>query len=441
MNTSTVISIIGIIIAMIILVKLVMNGVNIFLIAFLCTAVVALTGKINIYEAYKEHYISGFVGFLKANFFVFLTGTLLGKAMEITNGAKSISKMLIKGLGAQKALIAIPLACGILGYGGVSAFVISFAVFPIALQVFHEADLPRRYIPAALCFGCSTFAMVAPGAPQIHNAIAANALGTDIMAGAVNGFISCGFMLILGSIWLYKMIQKEKKKGAHFIPKENDVFEENPQEKLPNGFIALIPLVVTVLLINIKSGGKNIVHLESGLFIGTILTVLLMYKFINVKTLSNEVGVAIKSSVFSITNTCAVVGFGSVVKASVAFPFVVNAMTNIPGPPVAGVAVGTMVIAGICGSASGGLGIASPLLGPVFMAKGIAATTIMRIMAISSSSLDSLPHNGYIVTVTNGVCNETHKDAYGAVFKLTVIVPLLATVLAVILFTIFPNLP
>ena len=66
MNTSTVISIIGIIIAMFILVKLVMNGVNIFLIAFLCTAVVALTGKINIYEAYKEHYISGFVGFLKA---------------------------------------------------------------------------------------------------------------------------------------------------------------------------------------------------------------------------------------------------------------------------------------------------------------------------------------------------------------------------------------
>ena len=51
MNTSTVISIIGIIIAMFILVKLVMNGVNIFLIAFLCTAVVALTGKINIYEA------------------------------------------------------------------------------------------------------------------------------------------------------------------------------------------------------------------------------------------------------------------------------------------------------------------------------------------------------------------------------------------------------
>ena len=91
----------------------------------------------------------------------------------------------------------------------------------------------------------------------------------------------------------------------------------------------MIPLVVTVLLINIKSGGKNIVHLESGLFIGTILTVLLMYKFINVKTLSNEVGVAIKSSVFSITNTCAVVGFGSVVKAAVAFPFVVNAMTNI----------------------------------------------------------------------------------------------------------------
>ncbi|SQC97193.1 H+/gluconate symporter and related permeases [Fusobacterium necrophorum subsp. necrophorum] len=108
---------------------------------------------------------------------------------------------------------------------------------------------------------------------------------------------------------------------------------------------------------------------------------------------------------------------GGVVKAALAFPAVVNAMTNIPGPATSGVALGTMVIAGICGSASGGLGIAAPLLGPVFLAKGVGVGAIARIMAISSSSLDSLPHNGYIVTVTNGVCNETHKDAYGAVLN------------------------
>lgn len=440
MDGETILSLLGIIAAMVLLVVLVMRGVNIFLIAFICTAVVALTGKINLYEAYKTNYMDGFVGFLKANFFVFLTGTLMGKAMEVTKGAKSIAKMLIDGLGSDKALIAIPLACGILGYGGVSAFVISFAVFPIALQVFHEADLPRKYIPAALCFGCSTFAMIAPGAPQIHNAIVANAMNTSIMAGAVNGFVTCFAMLVIGCIWLYRMVKKEKQNGAHFVAKEGDTFSDS-EEKLPKGMLALCPLIITVLLINIKRNGENIVHLETGLFIGTLLTILLMHHFIQKEELIADIGVAMKSSVVSITNTCAVVGFGGVVKAALAFPAVVNAMTNIPGPATSGVALGTMVIAGICGSASGGLGIAAPLLGPVFLAKGVGVGAIARIMAISSSSLDSLPHNGYIVTVTNGVCNETHKDAYGAVFKLTVIVPLLATVLAVILFTLFPNLP
>lgn len=236
------------------------------------------------------------------------------------------------------------------------------------------------------------------------------------------------------------MIQKEKENGAHFIAKEGDIFSTD-EENLPNGFIALIPLIITVLLINIKINGEPLVHLETGLLIGTILTLLLMNKFVNKKELTEDIGVAIKSSIFSITNTCAVVGFGSVVQASLAFPVVVSAMTSIPGPPTSGVAVGTMVIAGICGSSSGGLGIAAPLLGPVFLAKGLSAAAIMRIMVISSSSLDSLPHNGYIVTVTNGICNETHKDAYGTVFKLTVIVPLLATILVVVLFTLMPNLP
>lgn len=440
MDMSTILSILGILGAMVLLVVLVMRGVNIFLIAFICTAVVAITGRINLYDAYKVSYMDGFVGFLKANFFVFLTGTLMGKAMEVTKGAKSIAKMLIKVVGSDKALIAIPLACGVLGYGGVSAFVISFAVFPIALQVFHEADLPRRYIPAALCFGCSTFAMIAPGAPQIHNAIIANALGTDIMAGAVNGFITCFFMLVVGCIWLYKMVKKEKEKGLHFVAKPGDVISEQ-EEDTPKGMIALIPLIITVLLINIKIGGKNIVHLETGLFVGTVLTMVLMHKYVNREEITSDIGVAIKSSVFSITNTCAVVGFGAVVKGALAFPMIVNAMTNIPGPATSGAALGTMIIAGICGSASGGLGIAAPLLGPVFLAKGVGINALARIMAISSSSLDSLPHNGYIVTVTNGVCNETHRNAYGAIFKLTVVLPFIATILAVILFAVFPNWP
>ncbi len=439
MTIAEIISLLGIIVGLSLLIKMVMKGVNIFVVAIVCSAIVAVTGGLNLYTALKVDYMTGFVGFLKANFFIFLTGTLMGKMMEITNGAKSIAKMIVKVLGKDKALISIPLACGVLAYGGVSVFVVSFAVFPIALEVFKEADLPRNYIPAALTFGCSTFAMVAPGAPQIHNAIPAQILGTEIMAGAVNGFISCGVMLVVGCIILYRMVAKEKAKGAHFVPKPTDTFHEDTE--LPNGFVALIPIVVSILLINVKINGKTIAPIEVGVFAGTLLTFILLNKYQDNKKISGHVGEACKTTIISICSTCAVVAFGTVVNHTIAFPIIVNSMVNIPGPAIAGAAIGTTVIAGVCGSASGGLGIAVPLLAPAFMAKGISAMALHRTMAIASAALDSLPHNGYIVTVTNGLCNETHKDAYMPVFWLTVITPIIGTIVAVILFTMFPNLP
>lgn len=157
MEASVLISLIGIIVSLGLLVILIMKGVNIYVVALLCSAIVALTGGISLYDGLKESYMGGFVAFFKSNFLIFLTGTIMGKAYEITNGAKSIAKMIVNKFGPNMALISIPLACGIISYGGVSVFVASFAVFPIALEVFKQADYPRRFIPGALTFGCSTW--------------------------------------------------------------------------------------------------------------------------------------------------------------------------------------------------------------------------------------------------------------------------------------------
>lgn len=439
MDVSVVISLIGILVSLGLLVILIMRGVNIYVVAILCSIIVALTGGINLYDGLKESYMGGFVGFFKSNFLIFLTGTIMGKAYEITNGAKSIAKMIVDKFGPNMALISIPLACGIISYGGVSVFVASFAVFPIALEVFKQANYPRRFIPAALTFGCSTWAMVAPGAPQIQNAVPAAALGTDLMAGAVNGFISSAVILVIGSIILIKTVNKARSEGEQFVAKPMDVFHENAT--YPSGGLAVLPLIVTILLINIKIEGKSLVPLEFGVFIGSAIVIILLNKYQDNHKILFNLGEACKQSVVSISNTCAVVGFGAVVKATIAFPVVIDAMLSIPGSPLVGVAVGTTVIAGICGSASGGLGIAAPLLGPSYLALGVPAASIHRVMSISSAALDSLPHNGYIVTVTNGLCNESHKDAYSLIFWLTVVTPAIGSVIAVILFSLFPALP
>ena len=440
MSGDVLISLIGIIAALTFLVILIMRGVNIYVSALLCSVIVAITSaNLNIYDALKTDYMTGFVGFFKSYFLIFLTGTIMGKVYEITNGARSIAKMIVNKFGPKMALISIPLACGIISYGGVSVFVASFAVFPIALEVFKQSDYPRRFIPAALTFGCSTFAMVAPGAPQIHNVIPAEALGTDLMAGAVNGFISVAVIFFLGSYLLVKRIKKAMDKGETFAAKSVDIFHE--ERAYPNGFLALVPLAVTLFLINFKINGENIVAIETGVFLGSVLVLILLNKYQFNHLILHNMGEASKMSVTALANTCAVVGFGSVVKASLAFPAVIDAMVSIPGPDYVGIAVGTNVIAGITGSASGGLGIAAPLLAAIYVARGAVPAAIHRVMTISSSALDSLPHNGYIVTVTNGLCNETHKDAYGEVFWLTVFTPMVGTIVAVILFSLFPNLP
>jgi len=439
MDGATLFSLLGILVSLALLIILIMRGANIYVVALLCSTIVALTGGINLYEGLKINYMSGFVNFFKNNFLIFLTGTIMGKAYEVTNGAKAIARMIINRFGPNMALISIPLACGIISYGGVSVFVASFAVFPIALEVFKQADIPRRFIPGALTFGCSTWAMVAPGAPQIQNAVPAEALGTELMAGTVNGFISSAVILLLGSFILIRTVDKAKKNGEKFVAKHMDVFHDNSE--YPSGGLAIIPLILTILAINIKIGGKTLIPLEFGVFLGSVIVILLLNKYQDNKKLMFNLGEACKQSVVSISNTCAVVGFGAVVQASKAFPMVIDAMLNIPGPPYVGIAIGTTVIAGICGSASGGLGIAAPLLGPSYLALGIPAAAIHRVMSISSAALDSLPHNGYIVTVTNGLCNETHKDAYSLVFWLTVVTPAIGSVVAVILFSMFAYFP
>lgn len=437
MSGMELLSLAGILLGLALLVVLIMKGINIYVVAFIATASVMIFGQMPIYDTLKTTYMSSFAGFVQSYWLIFLTGTIMGKVYDITNGAKAVANLIVKVLGLKFAVVSVPLACGILAYGGVSVYVVSFAVFPIALEVFRAADLPRNYIPAALCFGSATFAMVAPGAPQIQNAIPTSAVGVDLMGGTVGGFVTCGVMLVMGCALLMIMIAKEKANGAHFIAKDVDSFSDE-EEAMPSPIIALIPLVITIILINVKINGEVICQLETGVLLGAVIALVLMWKYQNPNKIMFHLGECCKSSLSAICNTSAVVAFGAVVKAAPCFQSVVDAMMNIPGPKILSLAIATTVLAGICGSASGGVGIASPLLGPLYVNMGVPAGVVARMISISSCALDSLPHNGFVVTVCNGLCNETHKDAYFPIFILTVVTPAICTIFGVIFFTIFP---
>jgi len=141
-------------------------------------------------------------------------------------------------------------------------------------------------------------------------------------------------------------------------------------------------------------------------------------------------------ALIAIANTSAVVGFGGVARLSPAFQQAVEFITQIPGSPLVGAAIAVSVIAGLAGSASGGQAIALPILAPHYLALGVSPDALHRVVAISSGGLDSLPHNGYVVTTIRAICRETYQGAYPAMGALTVIVPILGTALAVLLFSL-----
>lgn len=434
------ISIIGIIAALVLLFILIMRGVNIFVAAAAATVVIALTGQINLYTAFTDSYMTGFVGFIKGNFLIFVAGALLGKVYEITNGAKSIARLIVKGLGPKYAIFAIPLAVGLMTYGGITGYVLCFAVFPIALEVFRASDIPRRFIPAAIIMGCCTFSSWGPGNPQPPNVALSKALNIPLSAGFTCGIIMVVLQAIFSLIVLKVIVTRAQRSGEHFIAKEMDVFKDDAVT--PNGVLALIPLVLTLLCINLKINGSTLLPTEFGVTAGAALAYILMRKYHTEGPLMQHVGTGITNAITSAAVTSAMVAVGSVVKAAVGFGTAINGLTSIaPSVPLVSVAIGGILAGGICGSATGGTGIIAPLFAPIFSAKGLAMEVMGRVVITGAHFGGTLPNNGFINTVTSGITRETYKDSYGPVFLVVTIGNLFATIIAVILFTALPNLP
>lgn len=212
-------SMIGLIGGLLLLIVLTMRGMNLFIAGPLSALVVALTSGMPLFpQLVKEgeanfvgNYMSGFTGFIASWYLMFLLGAVFGKVMEDSGAADSVSRWIVSKLGMKRAVLAIVLACAVLTYGGVSLFVVAFSVYPMALSLFKQADLPRRFIPAALAFGSVTFTMTSAGSPEIQNWIPIEYLKTSPYAGWEVSLVVAVVMAVFGYWWLKRLISKAVK--------------------------------------------------------------------------------------------------------------------------------------------------------------------------------------------------------------------------------------
>ncbi|MDR3259485.1 MAG: GntP family permease [Fusobacteriaceae bacterium] len=435
------ISLIGIILALGLLIYFAFKGKSLIWAAPICVFVVAIFSKINPLSAYTSEYMKGFTDFILSWLPVFMLSTIFGMVMEVTNIAASISYAICGKIGQKHAILIVALSSYILTYGGVNCWVVIFTVFPIATALFREADIPRRLMPATIAAGTFTSAMTTiVGTPQIHNLMPIKYFGTTPMAAPKIGII-CAIIEFGGALlWLTYRSKKLKAKGEHYTEinpsKTNGDNNDNinidnklEKEKLPNPILSLVPFAALLISLNLFK-----INIIISILIGIFLAIILNLKKCN--QIINSLNDSSLNSIKAIVNTASVVGFGFVVKFTAGFALLRTLVTSINGDPLLVETISINILAAASGSASGGLQIALDSLGDVFLKNGVAAgyspQVLHRIAAMSSGCLNTMPHDGAVVTFL-AYCGVTHREGFYDIFWVNGVAPSFALIIGLIM--------
>jgi len=418
-------SLVGIFLGLVLLMFLAYRGYSIIWVAPVCATFVALLGGLNLLDAYIGDYMTGLSNYVLSWFPAFFLGAIYGKVMDMTGSARSLADKLVSLIGSKRALLAVIVPCLLMTYGGISLFVVVFVIYPMGYAIYRAADIPRTYLPGAIAFGAFGITMTSiPGTPQIQNLIPMQFYGTTAMAAPALSIVATFAIAIPGYIYLDWRLRKARANGEHFV--EDAKFVETVREgNLPSWhwLSGLAPVVMVVLVLNVF--GKHIVvALLSGILLCCIMN------FQQWKVLLPSISEGANGSLTAIMNTACAVGFGSVVKAVPGFATLTGLMMNMPGNILFSEAVAVNVLAGATGSASGGMSIALSALATQYLEKaqaiGMNPELLHRIASISSGGLDTLPHNGAVLTLL-AVSHCTHKESYMDICVTTCIIPVIVS--------------
>lgn len=432
------IGVIGLLVAIAFMIVAAFKGYHVVPVTIVASLIAIITNNVDIWMGLSEAYAVDMKNFVGNYLIMFFLGALLGQVLSRSGAARMVGVTLAKKFGSKNALLITVVTSSILAYGGVSVFVIVFAIYPIALFLFQEADIPKRLIPGAVMLGAGSYVMTAvPGSPALTNVIPTTYLGTTVTAAPVIGIISAIVMFVSGFYIYSTYVKKVKAKGEHFVPSPSDnIAKLTPEEeaKLPSFATSIAPLVVTVAVILgerfLKIGLPAVFTVLIGLFAGIVVGYLLhRQRILDFKDTLSTSGTG---SINALLNTASVVGLGGAVKATPAFQAMVNFALSINLPVLFTTAIAVNIIAGITGSSSAGITIFMSTFSEAFIERGVHPEVLHRVAAISAGVLDSLPHAGPNVTFLS-VAGLKFKEGYPGIFISTCVIPFIGLVTALIL--------
>lgn len=474
----------GILLALSLLMWLAFRGWSVLLVAPAAGLLAAAMSGEPLLAHWTQTFMGSTARFVAQWFPLFLLGGLFGKLMDDSGSITSIARFLTERLGTRRAMLSVVLASAVVTYGGVSVFVAFFVLVPMAQEMFRAADIPRRLMPATICLGAFTFTMSAlPGSPSINNAIPMPHFGTTPFAAPGLGIIASAIILAFGMWWLGRAEAAARRAGEGYgacpdaVPAVDEKIREHataagdfdPAEihhgkrgaGSPSFAIAVLPLAVVIAMNFLMSlvvlprldfsflaeeawGGTSIRAVAGiwsvavALAVGTATVVIANYR--RLPALRESMDAGANSSVLPVLTVGSLVGFGAVVAALPAFAWVRDSVLSIKGGPLVSLTVTMNALAGLTGSASGGMAIALDALGNTYLRlaleNGIDPALMHRLATISSGTLDALPHNGTVLTVLQ-VSKLTHKESYFDMVMTVVVSVIIAFVAVIALGSVF----
>ncbi len=417
---------------------------------------VLLTDPAQVAPVFSGIFMEKMVGFVKLYFPVFMLGAVFGKVIELSGFSESIVAAAIRYIGAARANAVIVAVCALLTYGGVSLFVVVFAVYPFAAELYRQSDIPKRLLPGAIALGAFSFTMDAlPGTPQIQNIIPTTFFQTTSWAAPVLGTVGALFILLVGLTYLEWRRRTAAAKGEGYgtsLVNEPERVDTGAGG-LPHPLLAVAPLLlvgvanfVFTRMIPIWYGGDShtvppeilpgistpvtttiktvtaIWAVQAALLLGILFVIATAFGQVATRFADGSKA-AVGGALLAAMNTASEYGFGGVIAALPGFLVVSDALRSIPNPLV-NAAVSVSSLAGITGSASGGMSIALAAMSDVFIRgaenAGIPLEVMHRVVAMASGGMDTLPHNGAVITLL-AVTGLTHREAYRDIFAVTMI--------------------
>ena len=466
------------------LIYLAYRGISLLILApALATFAVVATWEGPVFASYTQIFMGSAAQFIALYFPIFLLGAIFGKLMEDSGSAQVLANAIIEKLGTQRAILAVVISCAVMTYGGVSLFVVAFAVFPIAAALFRQADIPKRLIPATIGLGAFTFTMTAlPGTPSIQNAIPMPFFGTSPFAAPFLGIITAAIMFGLGMLWLQYRARTLAHEGygdhpdsAAFTPNKElrersagegfDLMElpvEQAPKDQPTFLIAVLPLVLVIAVnllftfliiprmdteyLALPMYGETSIDQVRGIWavIAGLVVALVVLIALNLKRLvglKQSLDNGANASLVPIFNTASLVGFGAVIASLSAFLLIRDSVVSLGGDnPLISLAIAVNILAGMTGSASGGMSIALSTLGSTYLemahAAGINPELLHRVTAVATGGLDTLPHNGAVITLL-AIAGLTHRQAYFDLAMVAMAAPFVSLIVLIILGSLF----